>query len=185
MRIQQFRQHSNAIQHHFISYFYVIKLRTSRKKNLHWKYFIDKWNREINASNKCWNRVVLYNREKERDRFKKTRREKNFLTKKKKETLLRNLLDSIYQNRANIPLRGEHMVERELPIDLRRRSFAFDRHPFTSLCKMFRATSTLNDKRCSKFSPFSFFFFCRMQRYFITKVEISRFDEEDLRYSFR
>lgn len=83
----------------------------------------------------------------------------NILTKKEKNSSLKFTRFDFYQNRANIRPKGE----REFPIDLRR-SFAFDRHPFTSLCKMFRATSTLNDKRHSKFSPFFFFFRIRMQR---------------------
>lgn len=76
----------------------------------------------------------------------------NILTKKEKNSSLKFTRFDFYQNRANIRPKGE----REFPIDLRR-SFAFDRHSFTSLCKMFRATSTLNDKRHSKFSPFFFF----------------------------
>lgn len=111
---------------------------------------------------KCAAEVLLYNREKERDRFKKHNREeeegelKIFWQKKKKKKLLFEIYSIFIRIRANISP-PPCMVERELLIDLPRRSFAFDRHPFTSLCKMFRATSTLNDKRYSKFSQFFFY----------------------------
>lgn len=101
----------------------------------------------------------------------------NILTKKEKNSSLKFTRFDFYQNRANIRPKGE----REFPIDLRR-SFAFDRHPFTSLCKMFRATSTLNDKRHSKFSPFFFFSY---QNATIIHNKNGNFNEEDLRYSFR
>lgn len=106
---------------------------------------------------KCAAEVLLYNREKERDRFKKHNRKeeegelKIFWQKKK---LLFEIYSIFIRIRANISP-PPCMVERELLIDLPRRSFAFDRHPFTSLCKMFRATSTLNDTR----SFHNFFFY--------------------------
>lgn len=109
---------------------------------------------------KCAAEVLLYNREKERDRFKKHNREeeegelKIFWQKKKKKKLLFEIYSIFIRIRANISP-PPCMVERELLIDLPRRSFAFDRHPFTSLCKMFRATSTLNDTR----SFHNFFFY--------------------------
>lgn len=160
--IQRFpyRRHSNNDTTPFC-FILLLSSFVEKKKNSHWKYFIGKWNRvrEINASNKCSNVLprfcCIIERRNEID-LKNTGRKGNwkFFDKKK---LLFEIYSIFIRIRANISP-PPCMVERELPIDLPRRSFAFDRHPFTSLCKMFRATSTLNDT--TKFSQFFFLFEC-------------------------
>lgn len=164
--IQRFpyRRHSNNDTTPFC-FILLLSSFVEKKKNSHWKYFIGKWNRvrEINASNKCSNVLprfcCIIERRNEIDLKNTTGRRRKgnwkfFDKKKKKKKLLFEIYSIFIRIRANISP-PPCMVERELLIDLPRRSFAFDRHPFTSLCKMFRATSTLNDTR----SFHNFFFY--------------------------